>query len=295
MIHHLTKILYCQFISFGDILVSASILKKLKDKHTNSKIDYYTMSICSPLLVGNPDINQIFTERNPPMNLETYDIILRPYRCLQASGGWHLSGKHSTDLLAEICGVDLEGDYRLYFYNVEERELPSPKYILIQCKTNDPAKDYDRFPELVSLINKTIKIPIYQIGGSKDPIIPGTAGFIKGETWPKVAYLISKAITTVCLDSVVQHLAGALNVPYMALYGPKMASMVRSGVGVLNNPAIAPILNHQYILEPPDRGGCPKWCNLAICTNSKGKCINLITPELIVSCIDKTIQREEII
>ncbi len=285
MVHHVINILYVQFISFGDILVSTSIIRKLKEKYPNSIIDYYTTNICLPLLVGNPDIHQIFTERSSPKNLENYDIIYRPYRCLQTSGGWHLSGKHSTDLLAEVCGVDLQGDYRLFFYNVQETILPTPKYILIQCKTGDPAKDYDLFPELVSLINRTIKIPVFQIGGNNDPVIPETAGFIKNETWPKIAYIISKAITTVCLDSVCQHLAGALNVPCVSLHGAKSHFFVASGM--VNG---KPTGVHQYFMEPPDRNGCPTWCNLGVCQNLKGKCINNILPEEIVTYIDKTIQ-----
>ncbi len=285
MVHHVTNILYIQFVSFGDVLISSSIIRKLKEKHTNSRIDYYTTSACSPLLAGNPDISQIFTERNPPKNLERYDIVLRPYRCLQETAWWHRSGKHSTDLLAEVCGVDLKGDYRLFFYNIQETPLPVPRYILIQCKTNDPAKDYDRFPELVDLINRTIKIPVVQVGGGNDPVIPRTIGFVKNEAWPKVAYLIQNALQTVCLDSCCQHLCSSLNAPCIALYGAKEARFVRSGVGVLDGAT----LPHQYFLNPPDRNGCPTWCNLGVCQNLKGKCINNILPEEIVSKINETI------
>ncbi len=285
MIHHLTRILYINFISFGDILVSTSLICKLKEKHTNSIIDYYTTGICAPLLIGNPDIHQIFTERNPPKQLEKYDVVLRPYRCLQETPYWHQSGKHSTDLLAEICGVDLKGDYRLFFYNIQETTLPAPKYILIQCKTGDPAKDYDLFPELVQLINRTIRIPVFQIGGNNDLVIPETAGFIKNETWPKVAYIISKALQTICLDSITQHLCGALNVPYIAINGAKNHLFVASGI--VNG---VPTGVHQYFIDPSDRNGCPTWCNLGVCQNLKGKCINNILPESIVELIDKTIQ-----
>jgi len=285
MIHHITNILYIQFISFGDILVSTSIIHKLKEKHTNSIIDYYTTQICAPLLVGNPDIHQIFTERNPPKQLEKYDIVLRPYRCLQETPFWHRSGKHSTDLLAEVCGVDLQGDYRLFFYNVQETILPAPKFIVIQCQTNDEAKNYDKFPELVQLINRTIRIPVFQIGGNNDPVIPETAGFIKNEAWPKVAYIISKAITTVCLDSITQHLCGVLNVPYTSLHGAKSYLFVASGIVNGKTTGV-----HQYFIEPSDRNGCPTWCNLGVCQNPKGKCINNIAPEEIVIYIDKTIQ-----
>jgi len=288
VIHHLTKILYCQFISFGDILVSTSILKKLKDKHTNSKIDYYTSSFCASLLVGNPDINQIFTERNPPTNLETYDIILRPYRCLQASGGWHLSGKHSTDLLAEICGVDLEGDYRLYFYNVQDNNpITKEKVIIIQCKTNDDAKDWSRFPELVELINKKLNLKVIQVGSTNDPAILGTID-VRGKTsWPVTARLIKDALVTICLDSITQHIAGAIGAPYICLYGAKNPRMVQSGI--VDGKLFSPPGIYQVFIEPPYRNtGCCDACNLAICQKGN-KCIDNIDPVQIISEIERNI------
>ena len=283
MKHHITKILYIQFVSFGDVLVSTQIIRKLKEKHPNSEIHYYTTTPCVPLLMKNPDISFVFTERYPPASFEFYDVVLRPYRALQMSGGWHLSGKHFMDIYAEICGVDLEKDYFGYFYNIEEFKIPYSKYILIQCKTNDSAKDYDRFGELVSQINKKIKLPVIQIGSPTDPIIEGAAEFLP-LPWPKTAYLVSKAVTTVCLDSAVQHLACALNAPHIALYGPKDKEMVQSSKRIL--------FEYQYGLEPENRNGCKVPCNLAVCQNPLGKCINNISPEWIIELIDKTMQGE---
>ncbi len=289
MIHHQIKILYIQHQSFGDVLVSTAIVRKLKELHLNCLLDYYTTTACAPLIIGNPDINRIYTERYAPQHLDTYDILLRPYRCLQMTGGWHLSGKHFMDLYAEACGVDLNGDYRTFFNNFEEVPLPAPRYILIQCKTNDSSKDYGRFPELVNLIRSQLKIPVFQLSGEKDPIIPGITGRLR-ETWPKVAHFMSKAITTVCLDSAPQHLAGAIGAPYIALYGSKDMHMVRSGVVVSGNHTLG-TADPQFGVEPLDRNGCPEACHLAQCHNRKGKCIDNISPEQILELIDKTMDK----
>ena len=289
MIHHQVKILYIQHQSFGDVLVSTAIIRKLKEAHANSLLDYYTTTVCAPLIIGNPDINRIYTERYAPQHIENYDILLRPYRCLQMTGGWHLSGKHFMDLYAEVCGVTLNGDYRTFFKNFEEVPPPAPKYILIHCKTNDPSKDYDRFPEVVSAIRTKLKLPVFQLSGEKDPIIPGITGRLR-ETWPKVAHYISKAVTTVCLDSAPQHLAGSIGSPYIALFGPKDMHMVRSGV-VVDGGKTTGTADYQFGLEPLDRNDCPEACHLAQCHNKKGKCINNITPDQIIELIDKTIQK----
>lgn len=289
MKHHTIRILYIQHVSFGDVLVSTAIISKLKEKYPESTIDYYTTEACAPLLYKNPDINNIYVERYPPADANSYDITFRPYRCLQASGGWHLNGRHFMDLYAEICGVKLSGNYILPYHNVEPDETPlkGTKYILIQCKTNDSAKDYDRFEELVEKL-KPLKFPIIQIGGPNDHPICGTYGFVSS-SWAKVAGLIKGAVTTICLDSAAQHLTGALKMSYIALYGPKEAKMVRSGVVAMGSTVVG-TGKHQYALEPENRNDCRVACNLASCMNPKGKCINNIEPETIVNLVDRTVQ-----
>jgi ADP-heptose:LPS heptosyltransferase len=281
MIHHLTKILYIQLISFGDVIVSTAIIKKLKEKYPNSQIDYYTSSPCKELLENNPCINKIYTERFPPTNVDQYDVVFRPYRCLQMSGGWHLNNKHFMDLYAEACGVNLQGDYFTYFYNIAEKNIISGKYILIQCKTNDDTKDWGRFSEFVKLINNKLKIKVYQIGGKNDPIIEGAENLLGKTSWSVTAKLIKEAITTICLDSAVQHLAGAINAPYIALYGAKEPILVNSG-GMNEEMG-----QHQIRVIPNDLNGCEKACYLAVCSNTKGKCINNINPEDILTLIDR--------
>ncbi len=290
MIHHVIRILYIQHISFGDILVSTSVIRKLKEKHTNSVIDYYTTSACLSLLISNPDIHQIFTERNPPKQLEKYDIVLRPYRCLQETPFWHRSGKHSTDLLAEVCGVDLQGDYRLFFYNVQDNNpITEEKVIVIQCKTNDDAKDWSRFPELVELINKKLKLKVVQVGSINDPGIPGVID-VRGKTsWPVTAKLIKDAFVTICLDSITQHIAGAIGAPYICLYGAKNPRMVQSGI--VDGKLFSPPGVYQAYIEPPHRNvGCFDACNLAVCQKGN-KCIDNIDPVQIISEIERNILR----
>ena len=293
MIHHLTKILYIQFVSFGDVIVSSAMIKALKEKHPNSQIDYLTTEKSSELLRGNPLINKIYTG-NPYPKMEDYDIILRPYYCLQRSGGWHLSGKHFMDLYAEICGVDLKGDYSCYFYNIADstEEFRQLKYVTIQCKTNDPAKDWDRFPELVEMINNKLKISVLQLAGSNDPEIPGVRNINRNLPWCQVATIIKHAMVNICLDSAIQHLAGALEAPYIALYGAKDSRLVTSGkhqvlthIGKLNGWNV----RKQIALNPIERNGCEKACMLAVCNNPKGKCINNTTPQEVFNYVEKVV------
>lgn len=284
MLHHKTRILYTQFKTFGDVIVSTAIVRALKGKYQNSTLDFYTNTENRELLVGNPHIDKIHMPRNAPV-FEDYDVIFRPYRCLQMSGGWHLSGRHFMSLYAEICGVELEST-KPDFYNIGDLDQLTLDFlkntVLIQCKTNDSAKDWDRFPELVDLVAKSsLGLRVVQIGGTGDPAVPGVAQDMRGKTsWPQTAAMIKHALTTVCLDSAVQHLAAALEAPYIALYGAKESKLVRSGLPQSQNAV-------QLVVDPEDRCGCEKACYLAKCFREK-KCINTIEPGTVMDLIKFT-------
>uniref|UniRef100_A0A6M3K1A7 Putative glycosyltransferase n=1 Tax=viral metagenome TaxID=1070528 RepID=A0A6M3K1A7_9ZZZZ len=277
MKHHKVELLYSQYRSFGDVLVSTAIIRKLKQRFPEGEIDYLTSSACVELLSGNPDIRRIHPERFPPI-WENYDVTYRPYRCLQSSAGWHTSGVHFMDLYAEACGVDLNGDYRCFFYNMGECSpglIPILKNtVLIQTKTNDSAKDWS--PENFNLLVQLLKeegIDTVQIGSLTDPEIKGVIQDMRGQTgWAQVAICMRYALTTVCLDSAAQHLAGAIGASYIALYGAKESKLVRSGVPFQSEIQLA--------VDPEDRCGCNKACYLAVC-NKPVKCIDTIKPETV--------------
>jgi len=278
LIHHQIKILYAQFITYGDILASTAIIRELKNKYDKSSIHYFTREDNKELLEFNPDIDQIYYERSLPI-FEEYDIIFRPYYCLQKSGGWNLNNSHWLDLYAEVCGVKLL-NYELYFYNMSQFfTVPNDPYILVQSRTNDSAKDWDRYSEFVSLFkNKFEKIKVFQIGSGVQDTISNIDGKYFNLRWSQVAKLINNAITIVCLDSIAQHLAGALNASYICLYGAKPSHLVRTGR----------FDNAKQIAIEPSRDECKTACGFANCTK-KVKCINTISPEFVLDLFDRKI------
>ncbi len=278
MKHHKMKILYIQFKSFGDVIVSTVILRKLREKFPEAQIDYYTSSACADLLTGNPVLNIVYTERFPPASMEHYDMILRPYHCLQSSGGWHLSGKHFVELYAEACGVKIN-EIKPEFYNIakvtQELQEQLKDTVLLQCNTNDSAKNWsmENWNILADLIKKAGLHPV-QIGGKNDPAIVGISVLHNG-SFSQTAGLMKYVLTTVCLDSAVQHLGAAIDASYIVLYGAKSSERVQSGL---------PMKKFQFAFNP-DRNECQEACYLAICSKKK-KCIDNITPEMIMKDIE---------
>lgn len=277
MKHHLMKVLYVQFKSFGDVVVSTIILRALRKKFPDARIDYYTTAVCSELLVGNPILTNVFTERRPP-KMDEYDITFRPYHCLQSSGGWHLSGKHFVELYAEACGVEIDNpkpDFYMVGKASEGTKENLKNVVLLQCKTNDSAKDWsmENWEALAFRIRELGLRPI-QIGGRNDPKIANASSWLNGCTWINTANYMKNVLTTICLDSVVQHLAAAIDAPFIALYGAKESTLVATGV----------FNKGQHCINPVDRNGCPKACYLANCLKEK-KCIDNIDPLIVENLI----------
>ena len=100
------KILYIQPRGFGDIIMSTSIIKALKEKYPLVKIDYQTEKGYDKILKNNPYINKIFL-MDDKINFEEYFQVLRPYIRTQKIPDWHKLWIHIVDLYALYAGVKI--------------------------------------------------------------------------------------------------------------------------------------------------------------------------------------------
>jgi ADP-heptose:LPS heptosyltransferase len=271
------NILFTMYRSFGDIVMSTAVLRALKQKYPKSNIVYQTSSNCLDLLMGNPDLSGIGTERDY-IEAMNYDMVFSPFMITQSRPDWWQYKTNMMDLYASICGVELK-NRQCYIYPVNIDHLKSqydiPKeYIAIQCKTHDVTKDYTRFPELVKLINEKLKIPVIQIGGLHDPKIEGVfLNLCNKISFRESATLVKEAKNTVCLDSAVAHIAGAVGGKRIILYGATNFELCGSGSK-----------ENTVILEPEVRlPDCKESCFKASCPIKN--CINSIEPEDILKFI----------
>lgn len=99
--------------------------------------------------------------------------------------------------------------------------LTAEKFILIHNDNKLSSKWYELFPEVISLLKPVLHklgYRIYQIGGKNDPIIDGTDGQFLGLSWGQSAYIIRRSSLVIAIDSIVQHIAAAYEVPSVLLY-----------------------------------------------------------------------------
>ncbi len=76
------KILIVRFSSIGDIVLTSSVLRSIKDQLPGSTIHFFTKSQFSSLVKENPNVDKVYTmdnsikERINDLNAEKYDVLI---------------------------------------------------------------------------------------------------------------------------------------------------------------------------------------------------------------------------
>ena len=122
------------------------------------------------------------------------------------------------------CGVKL--DIPSIFEKFFPLDFDYEKVVLIHASAgnnNFPAKIYDYFNEVVMLIRPELDkagYRIYQIGGPNEQQLKGVNYLCGQTTIGQTAFLIKRCALLIGNDSMNVHIAGALNTPAVAVYGP---------------------------------------------------------------------------
>jgi hypothetical protein len=120
---------------------------------------------------------------------------------------------------SNALGLQLGEMYiRKQFYPLE-----FDKYITVQAFSgNQPSKNYDHWNEILSILAPVFEqngIKIVQIGAKDEPPLPGCVHLMGKTNWPQASYILSNSILHLGADSFGQHVAGALGIPLVVLFG----------------------------------------------------------------------------
>lgn len=125
---------------------------------------------------------------------------------------------HIIEVYAKELGVKIgQPHITEHFY-----PLPFNKYITIHNSKKMPAKDYDYWDVVISIIKKPLNlndIKIIQIGGQEDHPISGVDFNMCGNSYRHMNYAIKKSMLHVGVDSLPVHVASAYDKPIVAIYG----------------------------------------------------------------------------
>lgn len=240
---------------FGDLLLLTPALRAFKRAHPGCRVTLCTMPRYREVLAGNPCVDA-FAEF-PPTNKEIFahDGVVSFENVIENNPKARVT--HAVDLYAERLGVKVDPADRRpdYFITEEERawaadflrSLPNPVHpdnpvqlrsappighqpsalprIGIQVKASTPVRSYPAGPlsDLVDLLAGEAQVLLF--GAPGEVVTDGPNPRIVNLSALKLSFRQSCSLLATCdalvaPDSALCHVAAALGVPTLALYGP---------------------------------------------------------------------------
>ncbi len=284
---------------FGDLLFMTPTIRHLKKNHPDMEIFVACFEQCRPALENNPDIS----------GFVKYPVALTEWPSFD--GHIWLEGViednpdamrvHAVDLIANRAGVTLQD--RSMRYTVTRTELekalsefPSGnmRRIGVQVSASAMCRVYTRMNEVVHSLWKDGH-EIFLFGRPGEVETPARSRIVNlmsmGKSFRESCAIMMTCDVVIAPDSALAHVAGALNVPCVALYGPfpwtlrtAYAPKTRALQGTGR---CAPCFHHvRGGVQFPNNGPC----------RFTGKCevLDAIPPERVVREVQKQLEKLDV-
>lgn len=177
---------------------------------------------------------------------------------------------HLIEQYALSCGVKIDKPHiEPLFFPVSD-----DKYITLHASSGMAAKNYDYFPDVVSLISPYLEkhnIKIMQIGGKEDPSLSGCIHYHGTTSIRQTAYLIQNSLLHFGNDSFSTHVASGFDKKIVCLYSVLYKECCGPYWGNKDN---------QILIESDRNGLKPSFSN-----KESPKMVNLIKPETIACAV----------
>lgn len=294
------SLIYTMPMSAGDVFLSTSVVRALRQKHPGHVVYFATSTQYFPIVQGLDFIDEL-VEWQPWMQdvsvlEEVFDEVYTPNLAVQmAWSNWVHRGKgrNLVDEFAVQCGIkprDLEAP-RMFEPAEELGILPtfldSDTWLALHTGGQKSARAYAHWTELVKNI-RAAGIKVLQVG-AKDDISAGEVDLdVRGETpFNQMPTLLKRCKAFLGIDSFPMHVAAAYDLPVVALFGSSYASS--TGPRDFSPPCDRDVVissedlyrraSRLRLLEPTDRNGCEKACYKDTCRVDAGNpCVNNVTP-----------------
>jgi len=202
--------------ALGDVLMTTAAVKELRRKYPTAHIRYVTHPTSLPMLEGNADINEVATESkladktilfNYPMHEGYPNVALR---------------KHIAHHFAECAEVALPKNWKpilnlLPDSNINlEYKKPVITFAVRTGWSRYKEWPLERWPELIKLF------PEYQwvqLGAAGETEIDGAHSMLGKLTLRESFSVLQQSKLFVGLDSVFNHVAAALEIPSVIMFG----------------------------------------------------------------------------
>ncbi len=280
---------------FGDLLFLTPLMREMKKRWPGIRIGVSCSVRCAAVLESNPDVSVIHKYPLALTELDDYAAVLCFENAIEYGPLAHTH--HAVDVFADVAGMELK-DRKLRLHllpeEIEAAKTQFPrtgkKRIGIQLFSSSPVRNYVRMGEVLHLLAKrNVEIFIFAAPGqnvvkTSYPNIVNLHALEKPLSFRESCAALTTCDALISPDSSMTHVAAALDVPCVALYGsfpwklritpgPKMTALT-------GNAECAPCFHH----------GRPKQIMPAQCPGkAEFTChaLSRIDPEWIVRAVAK--------
>lgn len=212
----------------GDLVMLVPVLRRLHD------MGYYVCLVCAPsfmpLFTNHPKIDKVgdIDDRPWPVSPNVIDVRWK----VDFPGGhrWYTT-HHRTVIFAQIFmdeqGLDVTpNDMKPDLYLPPETEAwaeqnaPKGPFAVVQMRASSHARSYLKMDEVCEKLMRR-GIQVVAVHHQPHPVPEGAVDLCGGrEPIERIAAIIERASVVVTPDSASLHIAGAFDVPTVALFGP---------------------------------------------------------------------------
>jgi len=298
------NILLCRSGGFGDLMFLTPLLRAMRAKWPTASLSFATTTYYREALQDNPLLDAIIPYPHKTETAEKYDAILWFEGLIE----WSEKAKttNSIDLHADFAGVELTQDKTMDYYahsrHLESMNIrfPKPKgpRIGVQLSASARARTYP--PKLIGELIGQLADWIAPLEGQIilfdaprkekpediDPIILSLPTEDPPLSFGQSAAILSTCDGMIAPDSALCHVAGALNIPTVALYGPfpwQLRTQYAPSIHGINGHArCAPCFWHDRESVWPKDGPCA--------TSGKCEALASIEPDRIIKELKRIVE-----
>jgi heptosyltransferase-2 len=267
----------------GDVLMNTPVFRAIKEGLKNCHLTYALPNEYVPVVENNPYLDKVIVYERDKINSDDYDLLIDLTRPCARYEHTHRPkvDLHRTEIFLKESGMDTKNKLPFYKVKDEERDeakeyLKKRKFIGFQLRSAAEIRNWklDNFKTLSKMILskwEDTNIVLFD----KDLIVNWLSSRVilfNNRTIRQVAALIEQATAMVTVDSGLMHLAGALKVPQVALFGNIDADCRMK------------FYPETKVIQLKKQLKCvPCWENYC----GDLKCMNLITPEMVMNELEE--------
>lgn len=218
---------------FGDLLFLAAAIRVWKKIYPDSRVSVATFSTYHDALLHNPDITEIVPYPIPVGKLDDYDTIVPLENVIESEHKLHAVDRFLEALHIPHDGVPDEEKRCVYHLTEKERigattmfapRANTPRLgVQVIASSRSRTYSHDLLEQAVSLLHRK-GWEIYFFGPPHSILIAEEDRVVnlslRGFNFRQSAAVLSTCDVVLAPDSALCHLAGALDLPTVALYGP---------------------------------------------------------------------------